>query len=920
MPLMLRFDAGHTVLPQDLFWSERTLRRLQDMGLAVQGDRQEIVGRLRTLIKERRNTLNGILAEMRQERSRRWKDSLPRVWAHSPGRVFAWLREEQAAWGSVPLSSADGNQLVSLEEVDSAAKVFWVDGLWCRDNPAQAGDHWRAFAASEFFPHIPRASWSEVRWTGELVKEIVASFKRSAPGTWDIPVPVWQTLPAAWNAAVARLLQHIQDTSEWPDNALDAYVVLIPKGQGNDINSQRPITVLQLLFRIFAKGVARAWKKALMSEYLGEQAMGFRTSLGARHLAQFLSDVVASRIMEGKEVWFARFDIQKCYDTIPWWALWGIMGEAGIPRKTIRAFRSFYERLRRHFRFGHVDGSSWSSYNGLAQGCPAAPDMLNILLEPFHRWAVANGFGVRLLGGGLASSVSFADDVVLIAGSREEMVRYISAYLRWCSLLGLRVLLSKTEVWCSTGEKGKIPVGDVMVDLAPLFTVVGIVVGEEPLATKEHLKKRIDKALRATSRLAALGLPSPLVTRLWRSVVLAQACYGAEVRDIRPADVSRLSLAGRAILRRSNPFRIARWASPEVLMGLPLGDCAIVDPMHEIRSRQIRWIQELSNSNNIIGRLHRALATWFVGSWTHFWGEPTASLRSALADLGWDIRPRDIPFRSFWPALEEEPALTAQVITEPRPGIIPEDAFFTDGSIGVRGGGAASVAVNPNASIGCGSLCHIPSPRSTTHCELVGIRLAVSSGAKAVFSDSLAALLTIRDWETWPVSRRLKCADRTEVRAILHNASGQLHLLEKVKAHRTDGEASSDPRVAWNDRADCEAKWAASDCTDTPVWVEQTRFADQVQILDERGRWIVNLPETLRNRWWEIGRLQIGRRRPETLGLLYPPDVDFEWRCSNRAFRGPLVRGDRWVYFVSPAALRWTARAGVVPSPLWRGE
>ena len=80
--------------------------------------------------------------------------------------------------------------------------------------------------------------------------------------------------------------------------------------------------------------------------------------------------------------------------------------------------------FRRHFRFGNVDGSSWSSHNGLAQGCPAAPDMLNILLEPFHRWAVANGFGVSLVGGGRASSASFADDVVLIAGSREEIEIY----------------------------------------------------------------------------------------------------------------------------------------------------------------------------------------------------------------------------------------------------------------------------------------------------------------------------------------------------------------------------------------------------------------------------------------------------------------------------------------------------------------
>ena len=182
-----------------------------------------------------------------------------------------------------------------------------------------------------------------------LLKRSFLSFKQSAPGTWDVPVSVWQTLPDEWHTAVARLLQQVQESGDWPENALNAYVVLIPKGQGTDIKMQRPITVLELFYRIFAKGTVRTWRRTLMNEYLGEEAMGFRTASGTRHLAQFLSDVVASRTLDGKEVWFAKFDIHKCYDSIPWWALWGVMSEAGMPRKTVRAFRRFYEGLQTPF-------------------------------------------------------------------------------------------------------------------------------------------------------------------------------------------------------------------------------------------------------------------------------------------------------------------------------------------------------------------------------------------------------------------------------------------------------------------------------------------------------------------------------------------------------------------------------------------
>ena len=189
----------------------------------------------------------------------------------------------------------------------------------------------------------------------------------------------------------------------------------------------------------------------------------------------------------------------------------------------------------------------------------------------------------------------------------------------------------------------------------------------------------------------------------------------------------------------------------------------------------------------------------------------------------------------------------------------------------------------------------------------MGIRLAVSR-AKAVFSDSLAALVTIRDWGSWSLSRQLRCVDRAEVRAILHDADGHLTLLEKVKAHRMDEDAFSDPKFFWNETVDKEAKLAAS-ASGVPLWEEQSSFCDNVQIVDDNGEWILNVPSAIYARWWEIGRSKVVQRRPETLGLLYPTGVEFDWPCSNRAFRAPIVRGNHWIFPVSRASLKWTARA-----------
>ena len=56
-------------------------------------------------------------------------------------------------------------------------------------------------------------------------------------------------------------------------------------------------------------------------------------------------------------------------------------------------------------------------------------------------------------------SVSFVDDVALIAGDRAEAETLIAAYLRWCTLLQLKV--TKAQIWSNTGPDHEVIVGSL---------------------------------------------------------------------------------------------------------------------------------------------------------------------------------------------------------------------------------------------------------------------------------------------------------------------------------------------------------------------------------------------------------------------------------------------------------------------------
>ena len=205
--------------------------------------------------------------------------------------------------------------------------------------------------------------------------------------------------------------------------------------------------MLDVLYRLWAKGVTLAWSPVLQGSYLGPTALGFRAQAGTRHVTQLLSDLIVLQQRRGADLFLVTFDLEKCFALVPWWGAFGALEHVGVDTELVRCFRVFYTELRQRFRFGPADGECWGMRNGLAQGCPASPDLLNILMEPFHRWAAAQPWGVLVVDGVRVASTSYADDVGLAADSWAGAVALVQGYLDWCALLHLPVHVTKTQLW-----------------------------------------------------------------------------------------------------------------------------------------------------------------------------------------------------------------------------------------------------------------------------------------------------------------------------------------------------------------------------------------------------------------------------------------------------------------------------------------
>jgi hypothetical protein len=677
---------------------------------------------------------------MRTSRQTRWREALPQLWRERPAAVYGWLRGDSAAWGSAPILDADGFQCATVEAVGAAVRHFWVDSILRRHSLADGAERWRALLQSQFGDHIPVVEWPRQSWTAERVQQVFSSMREAAaPGQLGVPLAIWKSLPKEWLASLARLLTLVEEEGRWPAALAKAYVTMIPKAAGGSRpEDQRPITVLDLPYRVWAKGIVQEWKTTLHEAFLGDAALGFRAQSGTTHVAQLLQDLIALQVRRGEEIWLISFDIRKCFDMLPWWALFGALRKAGVREQVVRGFMAFYRQLLRRFRYGQVDGAEWQAANGAAQGCPASPDLLNILLEAFHRWARAAGLGV-VVGTTTVPSVSYADDVTLVARSFDEAETLVAAYLHFCALLDLEV--TKIQLWWNGQGVRRLRVGALEAETQPFFRVVGIVVGlPEAAATALHLEKRLPKAMATARRLQSLDVPAAVAAQLWRSTVLPQVLYGCEVRNVTAAQLAPLTTLGKSLLAVKFPLQLNVWRAPEVLLGPPLGASALLDPAWELRVRQLRWLQQVANLQSLVGVIHRVVACA-----AGVWDEPTLSLKAALLAVGWSIARNEVCLRSAgWPMLQPELGYPGRIVLEPVDDLPEPDTVYTDGSLAAAGGAAAVMPDRDKAL-----QLRVPAPRSSTHCELVALALAMQFEATAVLTDSLTSLHLLLGWPTF---------------------------------------------------------------------------------------------------------------------------------------------------------------------------
>jgi exonuclease III len=387
-------------------------------------------------------------------------------------RVF---REQQGSSSAAPtavLGGADGKQLFqSREEVVRCFAEHFADVLNCPANLDQQMQQ----TIEELVQQLESGQAANLNKQSEAaaepptvkeVKDAVDALRNGAtPGVDGIAAPMLK-LSDTMLKWLHRVIVAVWQSGKAPVEWKRALLVALYKGKGERKvrDSYRGISLLSIPGKVYVLVIMAKISSHIDAQLLDTQS-AFRKGRGLTDALFTIRQVISKSVAFDQPLFMAFVDLRKAYDSVPRDTLWRILRVYGVHTKLIELLMDLHTGTQAAVRMGGVVSEWFDVHGGVRQGCVIAPLLFNVYMDFVVRQAMAQmpeGCGVKLaynangklqrdVGGSggsleLLSVLLYADDMVLLSPSREELTVMLQAMDKVAASLGLRINASKTEI------------------------------------------------------------------------------------------------------------------------------------------------------------------------------------------------------------------------------------------------------------------------------------------------------------------------------------------------------------------------------------------------------------------------------------------------------------------------------------------
>ncbi|KAH1262945.1 Phosphoinositide phospholipase C 6 [Glycine max] len=382
-------------------------------------------------------------------------------------------------------------------------------------------------------------------------QEVKEALKRmsngKAVGPDNIPIEVWKTLGDRGLEWLTELFNEIMRSKRMPEEWRRSTLVPIYKNKGDIQNcaNYRGIKLMSHTMKLWERVIERRLRKETQ---VTENQFGFMPGRSTMEAIYLLRRVMEQYRMAQQDLHLIFIDLEKAYDRVPREILWKALEKKGVRVAYIRAIQDMYDRVSTSVRTQGGESDDFPITIGLHQGSTLSPYLFTLILDVLTEQIQEIAPRCML----------FADDIVLLGESREELNERLETWRRALETHGFRLSRSKSEYMeCKFNKRrrvsnSEVKIGDHIIPQVTRFKYLGSVIqddGEIEGDVNHRIQAGWMKWRKASGVLCDAKVPIKLKGKFYRTAVRSAILYGTECWAVKSQHENKVGVAEMRMLR-----------------------------------------------------------------------------------------------------------------------------------------------------------------------------------------------------------------------------------------------------------------------------------------------------------------------------------------------------------------------------------
>uniref|UniRef100_A0A670ILE0 Reverse transcriptase domain-containing protein n=1 Tax=Podarcis muralis TaxID=64176 RepID=A0A670ILE0_PODMU len=336
--------------------------------------------------------------------------------ADKRGKLLAWQLKKRQKLNTVTCLEIEGKNIHKPNEISNCFQSFFRKLYTQGPVNEQEIDE---FLKNHGLPKISEQSKLTLneKITEQEIEEAIQKMQLGkSPGPDGLTARYYKALKECLVQPLKEVCNEILEGKKAPETWKEAFISLIPKTETekNQVKNYRPISLLNVDYKIFADILAKRLKKVLIGEIHKDQA-GF---LPGRHMSDNVRNIID--IVELLEMNINRkavlifVDAEKAFDNICWSFMKKNLQGMGVGQGFENGIGAIYSEQKARLIVNNVVTEEIAIEKGTRQGCPISPLLfilvLEVLLNMIRKDQLVKGIQVGVKEYKLRA---FADDLVL---------------------------------------------------------------------------------------------------------------------------------------------------------------------------------------------------------------------------------------------------------------------------------------------------------------------------------------------------------------------------------------------------------------------------------------------------------------------------------------------------------------------------